>query len=321
MITATRVMKLIAPAALYPKLLQAKQAADLHTPSFNQRLVAELLKDGFIDRHVPTIRALYRRQAEAMLAALARHMHGLDFSWTRPAGGMFLWARLPEGLDATALLPKAVDAGVAYVPGAPFFAGHEAQHANTLRLSFVTVAPDRIETGSYACAAAISGGSVFQARIYYKIATGAESGSISITGTGTKGHARIEQYLIVPGVVLSGIAPARNPEHSGVVGLTYTTPVGEGELRINGNVAFKSDFNNDLVRNSAGVVLLAPTPGYELFNAQISYAWDDYEVSAYVRNITNEEYYVAQVIGIAGSLYYGSPGEPRTFEVTFKARF
>jgi 2-aminoadipate transaminase len=63
---------LVAPPALYPKLLQAKQAADLHTPGFNQRLVAEVLKDGFIERHVPTIRALYKQQCEAMLAALGR---------------------------------------------------------------------------------------------------------------------------------------------------------------------------------------------------------------------------------------------------------
>ena len=51
---------LVAPKALYPKLLQAKQAADLHTPSFNQRMVAEVLKGNFLDRHVPTIRALYK---------------------------------------------------------------------------------------------------------------------------------------------------------------------------------------------------------------------------------------------------------------------
>jgi len=43
---------LVAPKALYPKLLQAKQAADLHTPSFNQRVVSEVLKDNFLDRHV-----------------------------------------------------------------------------------------------------------------------------------------------------------------------------------------------------------------------------------------------------------------------------
>ena len=55
---------LVAPKALYPKLLQAKQAADLHTPSFNQRIVSEVLKNGFIDRHVPTIRALYKSQCK-----------------------------------------------------------------------------------------------------------------------------------------------------------------------------------------------------------------------------------------------------------------
>src|SRR5690606_21443474 len=61
---------LVAPKALYPKLLQAKQAADLHTPGFNQRLVSRVLEGNFLDRHVPTIRALYQAQCNAMLAAL-----------------------------------------------------------------------------------------------------------------------------------------------------------------------------------------------------------------------------------------------------------
>ncbi len=68
---------LVAPKAIYPKLLQAKQAADLHTPGFNQRMVAEVMKHGFLDRHVPTIRALYKQQRDAMLAALEREMAGL----------------------------------------------------------------------------------------------------------------------------------------------------------------------------------------------------------------------------------------------------
>jgi 2-aminoadipate transaminase len=63
-------------------------------------MVAEVIKDGFLDRHVPTIRALYKQQRDAMLAALEREMAGLDVTWTRPAGGMFLWVRLPEGMDA-----------------------------------------------------------------------------------------------------------------------------------------------------------------------------------------------------------------------------
>ena len=49
---------------------------------------------------------------------------------------MFLWARLPEGIDTVKLLPKAVERNVAFVPGAPFYAG--LGDPRTLRLSFVT---------------------------------------------------------------------------------------------------------------------------------------------------------------------------------------
>ena len=135
----------VAPPALYPKLLQAKQAADLHTPGFNQRVVVEVLKDGFLDRHVPTIRARYQAQRSAMLAALDQHLSGLGVTWTQPVGGMFVWLRLPAQIDAQALLPKAVEAGMAFVPGAPFYA--ESPERNTLRLSFVTSTPAEIDRG------------------------------------------------------------------------------------------------------------------------------------------------------------------------------
>ncbi|MCB2018889.1 MAG: PLP-dependent aminotransferase family protein [Hydrogenophaga sp.] len=140
----------VAPKAIMPKLLQAKQAADLHSPSFNQRMVAEVLKDGFLDRHVPTIRALYRHQCEVMLEALTREMAGLDVSWNSPDGGMFLWTRLPEGMDAVALLPQAVDRGVAFVPGAAFYA--DGADPRTLRLSFVTASEEQIRIGIRALA-------------------------------------------------------------------------------------------------------------------------------------------------------------------------
>ena len=136
---------LVAPKALYPKLLQAKQAADLHTPSFNQRMVAEVLKDGFIDRHVPTIRALYKAQRDAMLSALEKNSAGTGVQWNTPDGGMFLWVKLPPGMNATEMLPKAVERNVAYVPGAAFYSG--APQTHTLRLSFVTATVEQIHTG------------------------------------------------------------------------------------------------------------------------------------------------------------------------------
>ena len=134
----------VAPAALYPKLLQAKQAADLHTPSFNQRVVHEVVREGFLQQHVPTIRNRYRAQRDAMDAALRRWLPA-GCRWSRPAGGMFFWLTLPAGLDATALLPEAVAAGVAYVPGAAFYSTQP--RADTLRLSFVTLDAARIDEG------------------------------------------------------------------------------------------------------------------------------------------------------------------------------
>ena len=110
------------------------------------------MKDGFLDRHVPTIRTLYKSQRDAMLAAMTRDMpEGVE--WNTPGGGMFLWARLPEGMNATDLLPKAVDKGVAFVPGWAFYA--DKADASTLRLSFVTSSVEQINIGIAALAAAI----------------------------------------------------------------------------------------------------------------------------------------------------------------------
>jgi 2-aminoadipate transaminase len=144
---------IVAPKAVYPKLLQAKQAADLHSPGFNQRMITEVMKDRFLDRHIPTIRAQYKGQRDAMLAALKKDMPS-DVTWNAPLGGMFLWARLPEGMSAQDLLPLAVDKGVAFVPGAAFYSDHG--DPRTMRLSFVTPDGDEIRKGVGALAAAIA---------------------------------------------------------------------------------------------------------------------------------------------------------------------
>ncbi|MDF3832770.1 PLP-dependent aminotransferase family protein [Cupriavidus basilensis] len=134
----------IAPPDLHFKLCQAKQASDLHTPSFTQILAYEVVRDGLLDTHIPTIRELYGKQCQAMLDSLARHMPE-GVTWNAPEGGMFIWMELPEGLDSMEILQEAVKRNVAYVPGAPFYASNPRR--NALRLAFVTVSPERIEQG------------------------------------------------------------------------------------------------------------------------------------------------------------------------------
>jgi 2-aminoadipate transaminase len=133
-----------APLPLVRRLELAKQAADLHTSQLTQMVVHEVIKDGFLGRHIPTIRTLYANQCQVMLDAMAEAFPS-GVSWTRPEGGMFIWVTLPEHIDAMKLLDQAIAAKVAFVPGAPCYANEP--RANTLRLSFVTVSPARIREG------------------------------------------------------------------------------------------------------------------------------------------------------------------------------
>jgi 2-aminoadipate transaminase len=139
-----RVGSVVAPAEVIGKLTQAKQGADLHTATFNQMLVYELLYSGFLPRQVQHIVRAYRERRDTMLAALEEHFPA-DVRWTRPQGGMFLWVTLPEGLNATDVLREAVAQRVAFVPGAPCHPSGAG--ANTLRLNFSNATPEKICEG------------------------------------------------------------------------------------------------------------------------------------------------------------------------------
>ncbi|VVE69229.1 2-aminoadipate aminotransferase [Pandoraea captiosa] len=147
-----RVGYVVAPDELLAKLLQAKQASDLHTTGITQRLAHALLIDGEYDAHLEAIRLRYRAQCALMLGCLAEHMPE-GVSWTRPSGGMFLWVTLPAGIDSASLFEDALARGVAFIPGASFHA--VAPRSNTMRLTFTTATPSQIETGISRLAQAI----------------------------------------------------------------------------------------------------------------------------------------------------------------------
>ncbi len=136
---------IVAPEAIISKLVQIKQATDLHTATLTQMAVYEAIQDGFLDFHLPAVRDIYKEQCGFMLDAMAQYFPK-EAHWTRPEGGMFIWVTLPEHINAYELLDRAIANNVAFVPGEPFYAGTEAKR-NTLRLSFVTVSEERIREG------------------------------------------------------------------------------------------------------------------------------------------------------------------------------
>ncbi|MFF4952734.1 PLP-dependent aminotransferase family protein [Streptomyces chattanoogensis] len=139
-----RLGTLRAPAALRRAAIIAKQAADLHTSTVDQAAAARYLAVSDLDAHLARVRGAYLERRNALVDGLPAALPE-GSRWNRPAGGMFVWATLPAGYDATALLPEVVRQDVAYVPGAPFYAG--APDPAAVRLSFVTHAPEEIREG------------------------------------------------------------------------------------------------------------------------------------------------------------------------------
>jgi 2-aminoadipate transaminase len=134
----------VAPQIIISKLVQAKQATDLHTSTFVQYVVAEVMKRGLLEGHSEVIRKVYGERRHIMTDAMEEHFPE-GVKWTKPEGGLFLWVTAPEGIDTTELLKEAIKKKVAFVPGTPFFPAGGG--ANTMRINFSNATPERIREG------------------------------------------------------------------------------------------------------------------------------------------------------------------------------
>ena len=143
-----RIGWMIAQPELLAKATMCKQFSDAHTSTFAQATAAQYLKAGRMPATLANVRKVYGERAVAMGAALKREL-GDAVEFTQPQGGLFFWARLTgaggKTKDAGEFAKKAIEQGVAFVPGAPFYAGKP--DVSTFRLSFATADVAKIEEG------------------------------------------------------------------------------------------------------------------------------------------------------------------------------
>ncbi|RFP77290.1 PLP-dependent aminotransferase family protein [Hydrogenophaga sp. SNF1] len=143
-----RVGWMVGPAELLAKATMCKQFSDAHTSTFAQATAAQYLKAGRMPATLSRVRRVYAERAATMTTALRREL-GDAIDFVAPQGGLFVWAWLTGAggkvADGAVFAKKAIEQGVAFVPGAPFFA-NDPVHA-TLRLSFATAPLDKIEEG------------------------------------------------------------------------------------------------------------------------------------------------------------------------------
>jgi 2-aminoadipate transaminase len=126
------------------KLLVAKQASDLHSSCFVQRIVHRYLIENDMDGHIAMIKQMYGKQRDAMVQAMEDLFPG-NVQFTRPEGGMFLWVTLPEKLSSMKLFDMAIKEKVAFVPGQAFFV--DGGGANTMRLNYSNSDEEKIVEG------------------------------------------------------------------------------------------------------------------------------------------------------------------------------
>src|SRR5215471_13689895 len=141
-----RLAWIVAPEDVISKLVLLKQAADLHTSTFNQWVAYEVARNGFLDQHVKLIRQVYRERRDVMLQAL-REYFPHEVTWTHPKGGLFLWVTMPEGTDSKALFQAALAENVAFVAGDSFYANNGHEGGRHMRLNFSHSDPEQIREG------------------------------------------------------------------------------------------------------------------------------------------------------------------------------
>jgi 2-aminoadipate transaminase len=140
----TRLGWAVGPEEIVERLGWAKQLSDQCASALAQRLVEEYGRRGCLERQVERATLLYAERCAAMLERLEAELPD-GVTWTRPTGGFFTWLSLPEGLEATDVAERAAEAGVAVVPGDPFFL--DGRGGSHLRVCFSRASLPEIEEG------------------------------------------------------------------------------------------------------------------------------------------------------------------------------
>ena len=137
---------IIAEKSIFAKLVVAKQCADVHTPVYQQMLIAEYLDKYDMDAHIADCVKIYSEQRDRMLAGLDKHVGAL-VEYTRPDGGLFIWCTLPDGNSGHDFCLMASERKVACVPGSAFDP-KEWRDKPGVRLNFSMPTLEQIDIGT-----------------------------------------------------------------------------------------------------------------------------------------------------------------------------
>lgn len=139
---------------LIDKFIMAKQSIDICSPVLLQKIAAEYIRRGSLDKNLKKTIELYRGRRDLMMKCLEKFMPE-GVTWTHPEGGLFLFMTLPEKLNADDVFRESIKNNVAFVKGSVFYCNDTGK--NTMRINFSFSNEKDIETGIERLAMVISG--------------------------------------------------------------------------------------------------------------------------------------------------------------------
>jgi 2-aminoadipate transaminase len=138
-----RIGWIYAPAKILAQFNIVKQAADLHSNFFCQKILHRYLTLQDLDTHIRNIVTVNSRKCRLMCDLLDDMVPQLTH--TTPEGGMFLMVTLPEGLSSGKVFEEGIRRGVAVLPGLPFYI--DGGGTDTIRMNFSTASEEQIHEG------------------------------------------------------------------------------------------------------------------------------------------------------------------------------
>ncbi|XP_030348647.1 kynurenine/alpha-aminoadipate aminotransferase, mitochondrial isoform X4 [Strigops habroptila] len=142
-----RIGFLTGPKPLIDRVILHIQVSTMHTSTFTQIMVLQLLQQwgekGFFE-HIDRVVEFYRTQRNAMITAADKWLKDLA-EWYPPAAGMFLWIKIKGISDTQQLITeKALQKEVLLVPGGAFNI-NTSEPSSYVRASFSLSSPAQMD--------------------------------------------------------------------------------------------------------------------------------------------------------------------------------
>jgi GntR family transcriptional regulator / MocR family aminotransferase len=115
MFPALRLGYVVVPKYLVRAFFNARDAADIFSPTLYQAVMTDFIREGHFARHIRRMRVLYAERRAALVAVL-RDNFGDAVEVVGSEAGMHLVALLPSGIDDVTVSKKAAAKGISAMP-------------------------------------------------------------------------------------------------------------------------------------------------------------------------------------------------------------